>query len=108
MLLVNSVLDSTKFDGIEKETKQALVDMLKTVGIDDYNFYTVDNQNLMFVYLDSEISLKTIREIYQNITEVLNEIRVVLVFDKINGSRKKKFEEEKISFSVRNKEIKVF
>lgn len=108
MLLVNSVLGSSDVEKIQENILCQIRDVLLGFGIYNIRMNYIEKKYYIFAEISEDKSLKDIKKIYIQARELLGDIKLVLVFDKVHPKRKKSFEEAKISYYVKNGEIRIY
>lgn len=108
MLLVNSVLGSSEIDKIQENILNDVRDGLLTFGMENLRLNYIENKYYIFAEIDEDETLKKIKNNYARACNFLEDLKIVLVFDKLHVKRKKAFEESKISFYVKSGEMRIF
>ena len=108
MLLVNSVLESNEINKIKESILNSLRDKMVNLGIGNLRLNYIEDKYYVFAEINENETLKNIRNKYLLACDLVGDLKVVLVFEKLHSKRKKAFEESKISFYVRNGEMRIF
>jgi hypothetical protein len=108
MLLVNSVLGSGEIDKIQENILNSIRDRLIMFGMENLRLNYIEDKYYIFAEIDENETLKNIKNNYLQACDFLDDIKLVLVFEKLHAKRKKAFEEAKISFYVKSDEMRIF
>lgn len=107
MMLVNNLLDNDDIKKMEDEMLKEINKVLEPLGMKNARLNYIEKEYYIFTDIDDEL-LKNIKSKYNQAKQSLINGKLVLVFDKLHPKRKKAFEEAKISYCVRNSEIKIY
>ncbi len=108
MLLVNSVLGSSEIDKIQENILNSIRDRLIMFGMENLRLNYIEDKYYIFAEIDENETLKNIKNNYLQACDFLDDIKLVLVFEKLRAKRKKAFEEAKISFYIKSDEMRIF
>lgn len=108
MLLINSVLENDGIDKIQESILNGISDSLASFGMKNFRLNYIENKYYLFAEINESESLKNIKRYYEQACSILDDIKLVLVFEKLHFKRKKAFEESKVSFYIKNGEMRIF
>jgi len=108
LLLINSVLGSNETDGIQEKVLNDARELLTPLGMKNLRLNYIENECYIFAEIDEADTLKMIKSNYNQATSLLNEIKLVLTFEKLHPKRKKSFEEASISYHIKGGETRIF
>ncbi len=108
MLLVNNVLRSSEIDKIQENILNSIRDRLNMFGMENLRLNYIEDKYYVFAEIDENETLKNIKNNYLKASDSLDDIKLVLVFEKLHPKRKKAFEEVKISFYVKSGEMRIY
>jgi hypothetical protein len=108
MLLINSVLGSSDVDKIQENILCGFRDSLTTFGMKNLRMNYIEKRYYLFAEIDANETLKNVKNNYMQACKLLDDIKLVLVFEKLHAKRKKAFEESGISYYIKNGEMRIF
>ena len=109
MLLVSSVLGScSDVDKIQENILCQFRDTLAGLGFYNVRMNYIENRYYIFAEIDANETLKSIKSCYTLASELLDSIKLVLVFNKLHAKRKKALEEAEISYYLQSGEMRIF
>lgn len=108
MLLVNNVLGRDEISKIQENVLKDVEGFLLSLNMKNPKLYYIEDKYYIFVKVEENSSIKTIKNNYNKAREFISEMKIVLVFDKIYAKRKKALEDSKISFYIDNGEMRIF
>lgn len=108
MLLVNSVLGSSNIEKIQENILGQFRDVLSGLGIYNVRMNYIENKYFLFAEIDEAETLKDVKKHYEQACEVLDDVKLVLVFDKLHAKRKKAFDDAGISYYIQDGEIRIY
>lgn len=106
MLLVNNVYDR-EVDKIQESILCKAREVLEPYGLTNIRLNYIEKKYYIFAEL-KENSLNNIKSIYSDITVLLEDIKLVLSYEKLHPKRKQAFADANISFSIKDGEIRIF
>ena len=108
MLLINSVLGSSGVEKIKENALNEYRDRLSIFGMKNLRVNYIEEKYYLFVEIDTDETLKSIKSNYVQACTLLDKMKLVLVFDKLHAKRKKAFDESGISYYIKSGEMKIF
>ncbi len=108
MLLVSTVLNKDVEEKLRRESEQKARSLLEPLGFLNIRLNCIENDFYVFVGLDKNKSLKSIKEMYLQAEKLLDGIKIVFVFEQLSQKRKNIFENSRISYCVVGGEIRIF
>ena len=108
MLLVDSVIGHSEIDRLQSDILYNFRDNLLKLGMNNLRLNFIEDRYYLFAEVDNREGLKNIKRNYNRASSLTDEIKIVLVFEKIDVRRKTLLEESKISFYVKGGEMKIF
>lgn len=108
MLLINSVLNGDEIERLKSDLLSQAREFLSNIGLSNIRLNYIEGKNYIFAEIEGDDSLPQIRRIFEEIRENMASINVVLVFDRLHHRRRKAMEEEKISYYLKNGEMRIF
>ena len=99
MLLINSVINEDSNQALIKDIINKIRGQIEPLGLKNLRINCIEGHNYLFANLEIN-ELKRIREIYNASSELLGEIKLVLVYEKLPTKRKKALEKSGISFCI--------
>lgn len=108
MLLVSTVLNKDVEEKLRRESEQKARSLLELLGFLNIRLNCIENDFYVFVGLDKNKSLKSIKEMYLQAEKLLDGIKIVFVFEQLSQKRKNIFENSRISYCVVGGEIRIF
>lgn len=108
MLLVNSVFCDSEIERMKKNILDAIKKILEPYGFSDIRLNYIENEYYVFAELYDKTSAKNILKIYNLVSEKLDGVKLVLVFDKLHFNTKKALEKYNVSLYERNGEMRIF
>lgn len=99
MLLINSVINEDLNQALIKDIINNLKERLEPLGLRNLRINCIEGHNYLFANLEIN-ELKKIRKIYATSSELLGEIKLVLVYEKLSAKRKQALEKSRISFYI--------
>lgn len=107
MLLVNSIYESEK-DKLQENILNGIIEIGKFYGLNNLRLNCIENRYYLFAEFEESVSLNNIKKIYREVSGMLSDLKLVLVFEKLHPKRKKAFEDESISFCVNSDEMRIY
>lgn len=107
MLLVNSVYESEK-DKLQENILNGIREIGQSYGLSNLRLNCIENRYYFFAEFEESVSLNNIKKIYREVSEMLSDLKLVLVFDKLHPKRKKAFEDACISFFENSGEMRIY
>jgi hypothetical protein len=108
MLLVNSVLGSSDIEKIQENILCQCRNTLSGLGIYNVRMNYIENKYYIFAEIDANETLKNIKNCYAQACELLDDIKLVFVFEKLHAKRKKALEDAGVSYYLQNGEMRIF
>lgn len=108
MLLVSSVLGSSDVDKIQENIISQFRETLAGLGIYNGRMNYIENRYYIFAEIDANETLKGIKSSYTQASDLLDGIKLVLVFEKLHVKRKKALEDAEISYYLQSGEMRIF
>ena len=108
MLLVNSVLGSSDVEKIQENILCQFRDALSGLGINNIRTNYIENKYYIFAEIDANETLKNIKNCYAQACELLGDIKLVFVFEKLHSKRKKALEDAGVSYYLHSGEMRIF
>ena len=108
MLLVNSVLGSSDVEKLQENILCQFRDALSGLGIYNVRMNYIENRYYIFAEIDANETLKNIKNCYAQACELLEEIKLVFVFERLHAKRKKSLEDAGVSYYLQNGEMRIF
>ena len=108
MLLVNSVLGSSEINKIQENILNGVRDILFAFGMENLRLNYIEDKYYIFAEIDENETLKNIKSNYSQACDFLDNVKLVLAFEKLHVKRKRAFEEAKISFYIKSGEMRIF
>lgn len=108
MLVISSVLKEEEIDTIQKNVVEKTSDVLMPLGMKNPRLHFIESKYYLFIEMENIDSLNKIKATYIQASQLITNMKVVLVFDKLHSKRKKSFEDAKISYCISNGEIHIF
>ena len=108
MLLANSVLGSVDTDKIQENILSGIRDSLSAFGMENLRLNYIEGKYYIFAETSEDDTLKKIKKNYAQACDFLDDIKLVLVFEKIHAKRKQAFEDSKVSFYIKSGEMRIF
>ena len=106
MLLIYNVYDR-ELDTIQESIFRKARKVLEPYGMINIRLNFIEKKYYIFAEL-KENSLNDIKNIYSDIIVLLEDIKLVLSYEKLHSKRKQAFADANISFSIKDGKIRIF
>lgn len=108
MLLANSVLGSSDIEKLQENILCQFRDFFSEMGLYNVRMNYIENNYYIFAEIDANETLKNIKNRYAQACELLNDIKLVFVFEKLHAKRKKALEDAGVSYYLQSGEMRIF
>lgn len=108
LLLINAISNENEIEKIQEDTVKKLEEIITPLNLFHIRLNYIEKHYYVFAEIDSSASLNEIRSTYAKATSIIKEMKFVLVFEKLYSRRKKALDDSKISYYVKNGELKIY
>ena len=107
LLLVNDVLGCDEIDRMQENIIKNIEELLLPLDMKNPRLYCIEDKQYIFVDMEEDVLLSAIKINYKKAQEIIEDTKIVLVFEKVAAKMKKALEDSEIAFCIKGGEIRI-
>lgn len=107
LLLVNDVLGGDEIERMQENIIKNIEELLLSLDMKNPRLYCIEDKQYIFVDMEEDVLLSAIKINYKKAQEIIEDMKIVLVFEKVAAKMKTALEDSEIAFCIKGGEIRI-